>query len=1277
MTLKTVAKVKKQQEKTKEKINEKNKERDGMNEDIAKLWEQEDIEEEESDLTRDEKEALEYFHEHLKYNKDKKRYTTSLPWIGNERPTDLPNNFAMAIRRFKNNEEKLKRTKHTNHQQQYDQEMAALINNEVLEKVTPEMDRKAVARWYLPAGYVVKETSYTTGFRIVFDASAGFAGKSLNGLLQIGPQIKIDIAANLMRSRQHEWVLQTDVRRMFHSIEIEEEDRDYLRILVRTQKDGPIEEYRFVRVCFGLGPATFLSCEVLRHHARTHEKQFPLAAEIVMNSFIVDDALHSCASEEELLQAYQELVELLDLGGFKLAKVSTNSKTVYKKVPKEDLHKYAAKLIPDEKEDTSNEQQESTEALRFRALGVLYSGDDDTFCYDLASIARAWNQDELLTRRVILSRAAAISYDPLGILSPVTVRAKMIVQRCWGPHTDWDSPVSGEITEEWKTFEKELKGSPILRIPRHVGGKGEIAIFGFSDASVKAFAATVYVRVAFTDGYIKTSLLISRSRLAPIKKVSVPRLELCGLKLLGELMDYVIRQFQHKGRAFAYTDSEIVLWWCKKKPGDLKTYVANRVEAIQKYLQEIPIRYVASLDNPADIATKGKTILQIQEEQLWTQGPFWLKKPEEEFPEQPETLQVNEEDEEIIQEVKVLATQATIERTWPPSPTDNDFIGVFSSSAQELATNNYVELRRHTATVLDAVDAFRKRRPRITSVNRRSFLRRAELKWAEEIQKAYLSEDYEAMKNKQPLKRNSKLAQLRPKLSGGILYATGRTGANLIILPECEYRRILILATHQRLCCRGPTQTQSEIQKIYWILGGRRAVTKVIKKCHRCARFNARQAEPTMANLPEHRFTITNCWDTTGMDSFGPIKIKDGPEAHCLLFVCSHSRAVHLEAVPSLKADDILEALTRFVARRGKPTQWFSDQHKSFKKLSNILNASSTKKKLDHLGITWTHITPNGPWQGFWEPLVKQAKHCMLKTLRKTTLTFQSLRTLLVRIEGILNQRPLIKTEQSVDDPEVLTPNMFLRAETSHRESELPDVFQTKFNLGKAHRERTRILNLFWKRFTKEYCRTLLPVQKWMKQNRNLEKGDIVMVADQVASRNSWPLARVIETHPGPDEVVRTVTIKTKKGVLRKPARLLHLLEFHTHEKTEDSDSKQSEEEKVQPSNASNDEKKREQVGNSEEERRRDDKQEKSANEKKSDAKERDESRDDDEQKREANKKNDAKERDEKMKRQTGMKGKVLKKRKKEREEAVSGRPTTNEKTTRCGRRVKQPVRYS
>ena len=160
---------------------------------------------------------------------------------------------------------------------------------------------------------------------------------------------------------------------------------------------------------------------------------------------------------------------------------------------------------------------------------------------------------------------------------------------------------------------------------------------------IHAFAAAVYLRLSDSAIGVQTTLVISKTKVAPIKKRTIPRFELCGAYMLARLLRQVLNI--PLSNVHAWTDSTIVLNWLDGNPRRLKTYVGNRISSIIDFIPPDKWKHVRSAERPADCASRGLYPSELIDHQLWWNGPSWLRQSSEFWPKQTELVSENSVEE--------------------------------------------------------------------------------------------------------------------------------------------------------------------------------------------------------------------------------------------------------------------------------------------------------------------------------------------------------------------------------------------------------------------------------------------------------------------------------------------------------------------------------------------------------------------------------------------------------------------------------------------------------
>ncbi|XP_022836959.1 uncharacterized protein LOC111364343, partial [Spodoptera litura] len=433
--------------------------------------------------------------------------------------------------------------------------------NHMVEITPSEIDKPAV---YLPHHAVLREDKLTTKLRVVFDASCkGTNNVSLNDNLCVGPQLQQELRYILMRWRTHRICITSDIIKMYRMVRVSDADTDYQRLVWRSSPDEPIKHFKLLRLTFGTACAPYLAVKSLQTLAKEGQSTCPIAAQITMSDYYMDDLLSGCDTEEHAVKIYHEMNSLMNSGGFQLQKWSSNSKAVLQYIGKNNCDDHELPL------KVNNV---------VKVLGVNWNRETDSFEYTV----NLPEPQQPATKRTILSEIAKL-YDPLGWIAPVVVVAKIIMQKLWKTGLEWDEPIDGVLLAEWNRYRENLAHIIGLSIPRwlHYSNTSSVELHVFADASQAAYGAVVYMRV-IDEERVYVSLITSKTKVAPIEKqVSIPRLEICGAALAAKL---ILETSQvmcvPKNKLFAWTDSTIVLAWLKGGPSRWNTFVSNRVSDI-------------------------------------------------------------------------------------------------------------------------------------------------------------------------------------------------------------------------------------------------------------------------------------------------------------------------------------------------------------------------------------------------------------------------------------------------------------------------------------------------------------------------------------------------------------------------------------------------------------------------------------------------------------------------------------------------------------------------
>ena len=742
----------------------------------------------------------------------------------------------------------------------------------------------------------------------------------MNDCLLVGPKLQDDLFHILTRFRFFKVAMSADVAKMYRQVELCPKDKDLHRLLWRFQQGEPVDTYRMTRVTYGVASSSYHAIRCLLECANFDDTA-ELVKEALRRDFYVDDILTGASSEQEAEQLQDGLIQTLKNAQFDLRKWTSN-------IPELVLR------LPPEFREANEELKFLDETHTIKTLGVVWNPSSDKFTFTVSHLSNDFNESRI-TKRTMLSDIAKI-FDPLGWLSPVTLELKHLMQQVWQCRLDWDQPLPTELIAAYLDWRKELGALKNIQLQRFcLSGEqsDKITLHVFCDASEKGYAACVYVVAENHNGRRSSMLLAAKSKVAPLKVQSIPRLELCGALLGQRLMTSILQglskmRLNITGR-FAWTDSTIVLNWLMQEPNHWGTFVANRVAEIQQD-QDLHWNHVSSTDNPADVASRGLNPSLLEQNKLWWTGPKWLISGDTPEPFQPS--ETNEERKKTSPPAKVLTI-----KTIPEDNSSNDIIDLSKQGSLMKAI-------RVVAYVKRFINHLKKKPNQLPIYITKEESADALMVLLRQEQQKFYEEERRTLQSDVQVKKTSKLVRLYPFLHEGVLCVGGRlVHAELddeakyprLVPVESRLAELIILHSHKVTLHGGTNQVIAHIRQHFWIPASRNLVRKLIMNCTTCSRFTCKPTYPLMGDLPKQRVDIPKrAFQDTGLDFAGPFLCKghgrSSIKAYLAIFVCFASRAVHLEAVSDLSTPACIAALRRFVSRRGCPVAIYSDNGSNF-----------------------------------------------------------------------------------------------------------------------------------------------------------------------------------------------------------------------------------------------------------------------------------------------------------------------------------------------------------
>ena len=546
------------------------------------------------------------------------RYQVSWPWRKDD--PNLPDNYELSlgrlktlIRRFHSDKDLLKK---------YNDIIMEQLKKGIIEKVTDTEDSSNM-KHYIPHHAVINPESSTTKIRVVYDASAKTkkGTLSLNECLHRGPVILEDLCGLIMRFRAKKIGIIADIEKAFLQVSLQPQDRDVTRFLWLKDIDkeatnGNLEIYRFTRLPFGVISSPFLLGATILHHL---EMDGTLTAKQIEDDIYVDNVITGADNEKDALLLYRNSKKIFQAASMNLRCWISNSPALNKNF------------------DTEDKLKESI----VKVLGLTWNTKSDELSI---STKKFFNGNSEETKRGILAKLSSI-FDPLGLLSPATLSMKLFVQDLWDKKKDWDEKLTTEEMKAWKNIITKLTKLNTITVPRFIGmdGNTQNQLLVFCDASKRAYAFAIYLRTTH-NGEVNTNLIFAKARIAPKKKLTMPRLELMSTLIGTRSLKFVMKEMKlpTTTKKILWTDSKCVLYWIKNKDGK-STFVKNRIKEI---LQDdsINFRYINTKENPADLPTRGLSSDELINQKIWWHGPEWLSLDMDDWPHWNAPI-VNDEDD--------------------------------------------------------------------------------------------------------------------------------------------------------------------------------------------------------------------------------------------------------------------------------------------------------------------------------------------------------------------------------------------------------------------------------------------------------------------------------------------------------------------------------------------------------------------------------------------------------------------------------------------------------
>ncbi|XP_062535483.1 uncharacterized protein LOC134204724 [Armigeres subalbatus] len=828
----------------------------------------------------------------------------------------------------------------------------------------------------------------------------------------------------------------------------------------------------------------------LQHVASDEGNNKPVAGQALRKNFNVDDFIGGEKITEEAIQLREELANLLLKGGFMLRKWTSNRLEVLQGLQDDQIGTQSSLQF------TPNES--------IKALGIRWEPESDTLRFD----SPIQQRNEPPTKRSILSDIARL-FDPLGLIAPIVVRAKILMQELWSLSCDWDDPVPHIIRLKWEKFRLELPRIATYRIDRYAFlPDAQIELHTFADASTSAYGACTYVRCENALGTVRIRLLASKSKVAPLKRLTIARLELCACVLAAHL-HHRIKQAIHINVSASYfwSDSAVCLYWLRAPPSAWKTFVANRVSEVQHFTHGSKWNHISGSENPADLVSRGMSVEDFLQSEDWKHGPSWLAHQQSSWP----ISNLPAVSEDILETKSVVASIQTITSINPWFLRWSSYTRLLhtvgyclrfvtrtrsKARTQSIASLTGIELDAQSLTVQELVNA-------------NALLIRL-------AQQDVFGDEIKDLQRGNTVMKKSPIRRMCPFIDPeGILRVGGRLNLSQLpyqskhpaLLPKDHpFTRLIGEHYHRKLLHGGGRLLLSSIREEYWPLNGRRLVHSIVRNCFRCIRHRPQPAHQQIGQLPAARVIPSRPFSNTGVDYAGPLYMKP----------------IHKRAAPGKS----LPVHIYMLRNKGCPPRGAKRElGELFARFRSQNEQSIIASACTDQGITWHLTPPKAPhFGGLWEAAVKTAKRHLFRQL-----------------ESAMNSRPLLPMSDDPNDLAALTPAHFLIGTSMYA---LPDPATQHTPVGALeHLQKLQHhVQKFWVHWRTEYLQEMMRDTKLAARNDEIRPGRMVILVDEMVPTTRWPLARITEVHPGRDRLNRVVSLRTAKGVIIRPITRICLL---------------------------------------------------------------------------------------------------------------------------------------
>ena len=863
---------------------------------------------------------------------DEQRWYTSLPWKDGRHV--LPKNDKSALKDLMKVEKMLQSNPEKS------AELCRQVDEMIESGVAIRLSEQEVKEWdgnyhYLPMVLVKGKKK----FRVCFDASRSQCGyPAFNKHLYKGPDRFLNnLLSVTLGFRNGRVGAAADLTKFHNQVYLIPEDIHMQRFLWRNMNTDISPQVLAIRVNnFGVTSANCIATCALYKSADRFADVYPLESAEIKDQTYIDDELIAAPSDEEIRIKTARFDEICADAGMK------NKGWTY----------------TGDKSDSNFAIGESEDDYIEKVLGLSWCSATDHFTFqvvlrfkvDLVEVEVACVSEFLdlrhkiiLTRRIVMSNVARI-FDPIGLLVPIILQAKLLMRELWSvKEIGWDDPMPDEQNQKWLDFLSSLLKLNDVKFPRSLWPLEEVeglpALVIFSDGAVLAYGAVAYIRWKLKNGGFWCRIIMAKCKLAPKHIVSIPRMELNGAVLGTRIKNFLKKETNLEfSQVFQFVDSSTVLGYVQKEYGSFKPYEGIRVAEVQSSSEFVGDKlkgfaWVAGDDNPADLCTKPRSVEDLREGGFWEGGAAFLREDESKWP------------------IKLTYKKDDLEGMLNPKPVvcahvqlaSYDYLGRLVSRS-----SSWCKSLRVMSWMIRSVLAINGIPITDSDTLTSKEIARAKCLLIKYAQKSSVKELQQATDGK------GRYRKLAPKLDQDGIWRVGTRMRNFVpftfdgklpaIIPNDHTVTKLIMQECHLFGHYGQDGTLSRFRSQgFWTTRGGQLAKKVKNQCVPCRKLNHKTLQQPMGELPEDRLKQPVAWGYCQMDLMGPYGCRGDTNKRAtvkrwgMVIEDTNSGAVYIDIVQDYSTEGVLLALHNFGSNRGWPGVICTDPGSQLESASGIL----------------------------------------------------------------------------------------------------------------------------------------------------------------------------------------------------------------------------------------------------------------------------------------------------------------------------------------------------